>query len=71
MKVYEVMELLSSIPAGAELEVSKTMTLQEVLTREATAELSVGNEKLFNVGGVVTDIGYDSIGETRAFIYLD
>lgn len=68
MKVYELMEMLSTAPAGAVVEASKVMTLSEIAEKECDAEMSNDGKTVYDVGGEVINTFHEH-GE-KVLLYL-
>ncbi len=65
MKVFELMEQLSKMPAGAEIEFSTAMTVDEFLKGDQSE--GDNNEVLYEVRVRICEA--DEASEKRVFIY--
>lgn len=55
MKVYQLMDLLSNCPAGAEVEVSQLMSIPELI--EGGVHTEIDGKEYYSHESSVTDIG--------------
>ena len=68
MKVYELMERLSAMPAGAEAVIRAVMTAEELSEHEVLEQTEAG-ENLYSVTAKLDDI--DKANEKRVYLYAD
>ena len=66
MKVYELMEALSECEAGAEVTVSHTMTIKELLSEEVIG--NENNDVLYSMSHSVCDVENDN-GVVRLYLH--
>ncbi|MBR5782888.1 MAG: hypothetical protein IKY33_01530 [Clostridia bacterium] len=69
MKVYELMDLLSRQPAGAEISVNTVMTSEELEEHEILEQTEAG-ENLYRVTGVIDDVDKASEHHVNLFVSL-
>lgn len=68
MKVYELMDILNKLPAGAEVLVHGLRTVPE-LRSGCHVDVDENNEDVYSVNGSVDDIDSDS-EEMKVFLYF-
>lgn len=68
MKVYELMERLAGMPAGAEIVASTTMTDEELCENEVLEQTEAG-ENLYSVTGRVDAL--EKVNDSRVYLYMD
>lgn len=67
MKVYELMERLAEMPAGAEVKVSTVMSAEE-LKEHDVLEQSEAGENLYSIVGETDDV--EKANEKRVYLYV-
>ena len=68
MKVYELMERLAGMPAGAEIVARTTMTDEELCENDVLEQTEAG-ENLYSVTGRVDDL--EKANDSRVYLYMD